>query len=86
MALPDETDLKILGGIQEVARLHLRIEGEIVLETPLIEAWRLDSLRMLTLVAELENRFQVILEEGDERRVKTVADLVSLLRERGAGA
>lgn len=77
---------RILTGIREVARDHLGVsepEG-IGLETDLYEALRLDSLRLLTLVAELENRFKVILEEGDEVELKTVADLVALLERRGA--
>jgi acyl carrier protein len=43
---------------------------------------RLDSVRLLTLVAELENHFEVILEEGDEEGIATVGDLVAVLRRR----
>lgn len=75
---------KILEGIREVARIHLGIQEPITLETPLVEAWRLDSLRMLTLVAELENHFKIILEEGDEQGLHRVEDLVALLQKRGA--
>ena len=74
----------ILEGIRLVARTHLSVEEPISLDTPLVEAWRLDSLRMLTLVAELENHFQVILEEGDEQGLHQVRDLVALLQRRGA--
>lgn len=77
-------DQRILEGIRAVARLHLGVEDPIDLDTPLVEAWRLDSLRMLTLVAELENHFQLILEEGDEQGLNQVRDLVALLERRGA--
>lgn len=77
-------DAQILDGIRSVARQHLGIEEPIGMETPLVEAWRLDSLRMLTLVAELENHFQLILEEGDEQGLHEVRDLVALLARRGA--
>jgi acyl carrier protein len=75
---------RILQGIQEVARLHLGITVPLEPETDLYEVLRLDSIRLLTLVAELENRFQIILEEGDEVELKTVEDLVQLLQKRGA--
>lgn len=76
------TDAEILEGIRAVARAHLRVEGEIGMKTPLIQAMALDSLRMLTLVAELENRFKICLEAGDEAGLLTVGDLVATLRRR----
>jgi len=54
-------------------------EHEIGMETLLVEALALDSLRTLTLVAELENRFRVCFEDGDEAGLTTVASLVALL-------
>ena len=76
------TDAEILAGIRDVARAHLAVEGQIGMETPLVEALALDSLRMLTLVAELENRFRVCFEDGDEVGLVTVTDLVTVLRRR----
>ncbi len=76
------TDAEILARIRDVARTHLQVEREILMETPLVEAFALDSLRMLTLVAELENRFRVCFEDGDEVGLTTVAHLVAVLRRR----
>jgi acyl carrier protein len=76
------TDAEILAGIRDVARTHLAVEGQIGMQTPLVEALALDSLRMLTLVAELENRFRVCFEDGDEVGLVTVTDLVAVLRRR----
>ena len=73
-----------LSGITDVAREHLGFVGVLGPDQPLVETLRLDSVRMLTLVAELENRFQVCLEEGDEQGLVTVADLITLLQRRGA--
>ena len=73
---------EILDGIREVARIHLEYRGDLTLESPLTSALELDSLRLLTLVVELENHFQVCLEEGDEYGLETVAQLVDLLRRR----
>ncbi|MDP2313364.1 MAG: acyl carrier protein [Pseudomonadota bacterium] len=76
------TDTEIRAGIAEVARAHLGYEGELLDDTSLVEALRLDSVRLLTLVAELENHFRVVLEDGDEAGIEHVADLVAVLRRR----
>jgi len=76
------TDAEILSGIRDVAQAHLHVEREIGMETPLVEALGLDSLRMFTLVAELENHFRLCFEDGDEVGLVTVADLVAVLRRR----
>jgi acyl carrier protein len=46
----------------------------------LVEDLRLDSVRLLTLAAEVENRFHVVLSEGDEAAIVTVGDLVETVR------
>jgi acyl carrier protein len=76
------TDAEILEGIRDVARIHLKVEREIGMETPLVEALGLDSLRMITLVAELENRFRVCFEAGDEVGLTTVGQLMAVVRRR----
>jgi acyl carrier protein len=72
----------ILDGIRDVARDHLDFGGELTRESELTEALALDSLRLLTLVVEVENHFQVCLEEGDEHDLVTVGQLVDLLGRR----
>jgi len=69
----------ILAGIAEVARLHLGWEGPLTGDMRLIEDLRLDSVRLLTLAAEVENRFRVFLDELDEGAIETVGDLVSIV-------
>lgn len=76
------TDEALLEGIAAVAREHLGYEGPLDPSTRVMEAMALDSLRMLTLVVEVENRFEVCLEEGDEQGVETVGDLMAVLRRR----
>ena len=76
------SDAEILAGIRAVARTHLRVQREIGLETAITQALALDSLRMLTLVAELENHFRVRFEDEDEVGLTTVADLVAAVRRR----
>ena len=76
--VPDEAT--ILEGIATVAREQLHWQGEIDPELRLVETLGLDSLRLLTLVIELENHFRICLEEGSEEGVETVADLVGIIR------
>jgi acyl carrier protein len=70
----------ILAGIAEVARRHLDWQGPVTAEMRLVEDLRLDSIRLLTLAAEVENRFRVLLDEADEAAIETVGDLVAIVR------
>ena len=74
------SDEVILAGIGEVARAHLGWEGIVTPDLRLIEDLRLDSIRLLTLAAEVENRFRVLLDEADEAGIETVGDLVAVVR------
>jgi acyl carrier protein len=76
------SDEAILEGVAEVARAHLGWEGELAPEMRLIEDLRLDSVRLLTLALEVENRFRVRLDELDEGSIETVGDLVAVVRKR----
>jgi acyl carrier protein len=72
----------VLAGIAAVAREHLGHQGPLALETRLVEDLELDSIRLLTLATEVENRFRVLLEPADEERIETVGDLVAAVREK----
>lgn len=76
------TDAEILDGLRSVARAHLGFDGPLTSDTPLVEALRLDSVRLLTLVVELENHFQVCFDPEDEAGLETAADIVRLVRKR----
>ncbi|MFY9820381.1 MAG: acyl carrier protein [Thermoanaerobaculia bacterium] len=78
--ISDVSDEAILAGIGEVARAHLGWKGALTPELRLVEDLRLDSIRLLTLAAEVENRFRVRLDEGDEAGIETVGDLVAVVR------
>jgi acyl carrier protein len=69
----------ILAGIGEVARGHLGWEGPVTSEMRLVEDLRLDSIRLLTLAAEVENHFEILLGEEDEAGIETVSDLVAIV-------
>ncbi len=74
------TDEEILAGLEAIARERLELEGPLRREASLISELRLDSLRLLTLAVEVENRFRVRLEPEEEGAVVTVGDLVALVR------
>lgn len=76
------SETEILEGIAVVARAHLGVTEPIARETPLIEALRLDSIRLVTLIAEIENHFRICLEDGDEVGLVTVGDLAALIEKR----
>jgi acyl carrier protein len=78
-------DQFILDAIADVAQVHLGWEGDLAPEMRLVEDLRLDSIRLLTLAAEVENRFRILLDELDEGTIETVGDLVAVVRRKLAG-
>jgi acyl carrier protein len=71
---------EVLAGIAEVANRHVGWSGELRPEMRLVEDLELDSLKSLTLALEVENRFQVALDEAEG--LVTVGDLVDEIRRR----
>jgi acyl carrier protein len=74
------SEAAILAGVAEVARIHLGWADPLTPEMRLVEDLRLDSIRLLTLAMEVENRFRVRLDELDEGGIETVGDLVATVR------
>jgi acyl carrier protein len=72
----------ILAGIQAVAREHLGRREALTPELRLVEDLELDSIQLLTLAVEVENRFRVCLEPEDEAGIATVGDLVAAVAAR----
>ncbi len=74
------TDEEILQAISEVARDKLDLDGELRPDMRLVEDLQLDSIRLLTLAMEVEDRFKICLDEEDEEAIVTVADLAGVVR------
>jgi len=74
------SEAEILAGVAEVARVHLGWEDPLTPDMRLVEDLRLDSIRLLTLAVEVENRFRVRLDELDEGGIETVGDLVATVK------
>lgn len=70
---------EILGALADIFAEQLEYSGTLHPELRLVEDVGLDSIRMLTLVVEVENHFRICLEEGDEQGVVTVSDLAQLV-------
>jgi acyl carrier protein len=78
------TDHEVLAEIARVAHSRLAWSGTLARELDLLETFALDSLRQITLMVELEDAFRIRLDEGDERTIRTVGDLVDLIRAKAA--
>ncbi len=74
------TDQEILAAVAAIAREHLEYSGPLAPEMRLVEDLELDSIRLLTLAVEVENRFRICLEASDEAAIETVGDLVRAVR------
>jgi acyl carrier protein len=74
------TDVDILSALAEVAREELGCQAPIDPGSPLVEVLELDSIRTLTLLTAVEDRFRICLPPGEEAGVVTAADLVRLIR------
>jgi acyl carrier protein len=76
---------EILAGIAEVAAEFLEYEGELDPRARLVEDLGFDSLKLMTLAAEVENRFRVALDAADDAAIETIGDLVDRLEAKLAG-
>ncbi len=74
------TEATILEGLSAIAKTHLAYEGDLPMDAPLVETLKLDSIRMLTLMVEVENRFEICLEEDDESSIESLRDLIEVVR------
>jgi acyl carrier protein len=72
---------RILDGIRQAVR-ELEVPYPVELDTHVLNDMELDSLQLIALVVEIENRFRVCLEPEDEARIATIGDLVEVIRQR----
>jgi acyl carrier protein len=75
---------EILEGVTRVFAEHLAIR-DVAESTHLFRDLELDSLQQLTLVVEIENRFRIRFDGGDESGIVTVSDIVNLVSRRLEG-
>lgn len=70
---------EIRGTLAEIAA-KLGHSGPLSPELRLVEDLRLDSVGILTLAVEVEDRFRICLDAADEAAIRTVGDLERVLR------
>lgn len=73
------TSVQILEQIARLAEDKLGFEGAVEPQLRLIEDLGLDSIHIMTLAMAVEDHFQVCLDEDDEARILTVADLIGVV-------
>lgn len=73
------TPEEILQGVEAVAREHLDRHEPLEPAMDLIEDLELDSLLLLTLAVEVENKFRICLDQEDEANIRTVSDLMEIV-------
>jgi len=73
---------EVLGEIGRVLREELDMNREVRPGDDLVRDLQLDSVGLLTLVVDLEDRFRVALKEEDAVAVHTVAELAALVLRR----
>ena len=79
MSTPAMNADEVLAGIAALGRERLGFTGALTPETRLVEDLQLDSIRLLTLAIEVENRFQVRIAPDEEAGVTTLGDLVAIV-------
>lgn len=58
---------------------HLEQGGRLPPELRLIEDLALDSIQLLTLAVEVENRFRICMDPEDEEGIESVGDLADVV-------
>lgn len=70
----------VVEAITALARDKLGWTGApLTAEMRLVEDLALDSLRLMTLAMEVEDRFRICLDEDDEEAIETVGDLAAII-------
>lgn len=84
----NESEEEILSHLGKIAVEVLELDPERVRrlepEHPLAEAFQLDSVAQLVFLTEIEDAYGFLFEVEDGDRLRTIADLVHVIRERAA--
>lgn len=73
---------EVLAGIRAVAAEFLESPVQIEPNAKILDDLRLDSLDLLTLVVELENKFRICIDDADAAELRTISDLADYIAER----
>lgn len=73
---------QIFEQIARLARDKVGFEGVVEPTSRLVEDLGLDSISLMTLAMAVEDHFEVCIDEDDESRILTVADLISVVEQK----
>jgi acyl carrier protein len=85
-SMPESSSSPTLQTIAEIARQRFDRAAVISGETRLVEDLGLDSLKALEMIIEIENRFEIRIDETSEHEIVTVGDLVKVIDQAVAAA
>jgi acyl carrier protein len=75
----ENTERLVLSEIHRIVTQELEWEGPVEPSQHLLKDLMLDSLGLMVLAVELENRFRIRLSPEDSAGVRTVGDLIRLV-------
>ena len=66
--------------IQDIISKYLDIDADSITEESSFKDMRIDSLDMVEIVMEIEDTFDIVIEETEE--IQTVGDIIKLIQEK----
>jgi acyl carrier protein len=76
------TEDEVLQYLRQIVTTELHLRLEFQLSDRIIADLELDSLALTTLMASLENRYRIVISDGDAETLVTIGDLVRLVVQR----
>lgn len=79
-ALPDLDPVAIELGVRELAAKHFKVDiSKVTAATDFRGELKADSLDLVLLVHDVEDRFKVVISQEDLTKVQTLADAVAIV-------
>ena len=72
----------VVAGVRTIIAEHLGRDAEITLETQLVADLGIDSLGVMEVVADIEDKFELTIADAELREVTSMGDVVSAITTR----
>jgi len=77
-----KTQQEILSQMKEIVSEQLAVEpDEVTMEASFVEDLNADSLDLVELIMELEEKFHITIDDKDAEKIATVSDAVEYIQE-----
>jgi acyl carrier protein len=73
---------KVLAEVQEVIREHAEVDIDLTERTELVADLGIDSLGVMEVVADIEDKFDMTIADSELRDVATLGDVVKAIESR----